>query len=546
MMRDPLAIQHITALNHPLPTGHCRLENDPRGNKAQGYQNPKGRGPRVRGDKPVQRYTEEERADDDVPLPPPPLSVKATASQRLKDKAAAMASPAPQRAQGSQTPAEFDDSEESDLSSRPQPINLFRIAKPAQPVPNLNFRKIAKPRASMAPPPSPGPSTFTNSHRAPRRSMRPDQVLNEHVVPLPPTDTPVIVRNRHLRDKVSRRSSMGFRGARGSSSFDKGEPSYPHSTIPHTQFYKHLPPERPEPQKTSWLISWCGKRALEERTDSTHRKGRERAAKPDMSEIDRLLGDIMDDFSFKLAQGRVDTNVFAPPGESASSMPIKPHPRNVENRKAQERENAMIKKMKDEELGWSHVTSRSNKMQSDGMAALKAEYRPGVEPQVDEVDQASAWFRAALSVADEVLASGGDDIGSAADFGEVEFEVDTLHQASHRANRYAQQSKQFLDGIFSSLAADLRSREGTSTLPPTDSDTPDTVTVLATATGSGSARADPMSMLRALASADAKNPSAEAVSRVQTMGAPRQAAAATPRRSVPRRSVYGRGTPAAR
>jgi kinetochore protein Mis13/DSN1 len=63
-----------------------------------------------------------------------------------------------------------------------------------------------------------------------------------------------------------------------------------------------------------------------------------------MPEIDRLLGDIMNDFSFKLAQGRVDTNVFAPPGESTSFMPIKPHPRNVENRQAHDKETAVIKK----------------------------------------------------------------------------------------------------------------------------------------------------------------------------------------------------------
>lgn len=63
-----------------------------------------------------------------------------------------------------------------------------------------------------------------------------------------------------------------------------------------------------------------------------------------MAEIDRLLGSVLDDLSFKLAQGKVDTNVFAPPGEAFSAMPIRPHPRNVENRKVQERENAVIKK----------------------------------------------------------------------------------------------------------------------------------------------------------------------------------------------------------
>lgn len=204
-------------------------------------------------------------------------------------------------------------------------------------------------------------------------------------------------------------------------------------------------------------------------------------------------------------------------------------------------------RMKEEDLAWSHVSSSTNKAQESAYAGLKANYRPGEMPDMEAgQDEASAWFRRALRIADDVLASGDDDIGSAADFGQVEYEIDLLHQASHRASRYAQQSKQFLDGIFSSLASDLRAREGTSTLPSTDTDTPDTVTLLATATGAGSARSDPMSMLRALASADAKNPSAEALSRVQTMGAPRQSTVATPRRQVaPRRSVYGRGTPAA-
>lgn len=73
-------------------------------------------------------------------------------------------------------------------------------------------------------------------------------------------------------------------------------------------------------------------------------KGKQRAA--DADEIDKLVGDVFDEFVSNVAKGNVDTNVFgdSSTAASASTLNIRPHPRNVENRKTQEKENAVIKR----------------------------------------------------------------------------------------------------------------------------------------------------------------------------------------------------------
>ena len=86
------------------------------------------------------------------------------------------------------------------------------------------------------------------------------------------------------------------------------------------------------------------------------------------------------------------------------------------------------------------------------------------------------------------------------------------------AVQYSRPSQLFLDGIFSSLAADLRGRENPATTSrPADTDVPDTVTLLSTAGASNTGTKDkgkgkdPLFMLRALASADSKLQNDEAI-----------------------------------
>jgi kinetochore protein Mis13/DSN1 len=157
---------------------------------------------------------------------------------------------------------------------------------------------------------------------------------------------------------------------------------------------------------------------------------------------------------------------------------------------------------------------------------------------------------------------------------DVLFQVDTLHQMVHTGLQFSRQGSRFLDGIFSSLIADLRNRERLgipSSLPPADPDGLDPVALLSSAkesvttaassrtAGGGPSRPDPMAMLRALAAADEKQGSGETVAapaKVAPMPSMPSTAMMKPRRvgvtprsgrtlgtgTTPRRSVYGKGT----
>jgi kinetochore protein Mis13/DSN1 len=217
-----------------------------------------------------------------------------------------------------------------------------------------------------------------------------------------------------------------------------------------------------------------------------------------------------------------------------------------------DKEEAIIKRMRAEDRDWNRIAAKTNDLQALTLEAtsLMRDARPP-----PDMNEASDSFQRLLQLSDRAVTVSSGDIGSAGNFGEVEFEVDLLHQTSHQANQYMHQAQRFLDGIFSSLAADLRSRDGQGdSLPPLDdSDGPDTAALLASAAaGPSRATSNPMNMLRALASADSQQQSAEAVAkaaavsvaptasstRTQAMTPRRTATTATPRRQ----SVYGRGT----
>ena len=103
--------------------------------------------------------------------------------------------------------------------------------------------------------------------------------------------------------------------------------------------------------------------------------------------------------------------------------------------------------------------------------------------------------------------------------------MDSLLGSTHVAVQYSRQAQRFLDGIFSSLTADLRGRErqGAQTaIPPGEGDGPDAVAMLAATAASSTSttnsagpsaksKKDPMLMLRALASADSKTQNDEAI-----------------------------------
>jgi hypothetical protein len=164
---------------------------------------------------------------------------------------------------------------------------------------------------------------------------------------------------------------------------------------------------------------------------------------------------------------------------------------------------------------------------------------------------ASDFFQRLTHLSEDAMAVAERDIGVADDFGDVEYEVDLLHQTLHQGNRYLDSTKRYLDSVFSSLVDELR---GAPAIPPPDDPTkPDTTSLLAAASaGPSRPRTTPLQLVRAFATADSQHQDPEVVARAAAIPAiatrtvpitPRRPATAVP---TPRRaSVYGQrlGTP---
>ncbi|CAD6568451.1 MAG: hypothetical protein TREMPRED_004543 [Tremellales sp. Tagirdzhanova-0007] len=521
---------------------------------------------------PVPILNSSDTPPDDVPvnLPPPPSERKIArrrestraARERVQDD-----SPPPlaKRQKTSSTtnksaPSRPQRTERDDLLAD---IPTERASSKAPPhVDFLNFSVSQRPKPSGPRPASPPRQPFSSNPISGRPSMGPptgpfirktrksmvgmQDLTSEAVVPIPDSETPMIRKNKELRE-AQRRSSLGMRGQRASSSLGRGEITIAPSSS-----------GRPK-----------GKDKIQD------------AARTE--EGDRLVKEIMEEFMVNLGKGAIDTNVFASGGAAESfGMPLRPHPRNVSNLEVQSTTEAVVKRCKQEDAQWSSLIKRANAKQGEGIERLRSKKATNAEP---DLSRAEPWLREALGVADQAIGEGEGDLSAMGEFADVEYkvfldqvifekpadhkgiQVDTLLQTSHAALQYSLQAQRFLDGIFSALTTDLRSRERLFTPPIVEgsSDAPDPVALLSSVQAgtsssiNASAKSrDPILLLRALASAEAKQQSEDTVAAaamvapVAAMTPRRPAPGTTPRRAgtlgpgtTPRRGGYGKSlTPA--
>jgi hypothetical protein len=86
--------------------------------------------------------------------------------------------------------------------------------------------------------------------------------VKDTVIPLPATETPMIMRNREMRKSTSgrRRSSLGLRGKRTSSLYN-GLCPLPHQSIDTQDFYRHIDAEQSDPVRMRQLLLWCAQKS---------------------------------------------------------------------------------------------------------------------------------------------------------------------------------------------------------------------------------------------------------------------------------------------
>lgn len=114
----------------------------------------------------------------------------------------------------------------------------------------------------------------------------------------------------------------------------------PHTSVAESSFYKHIDVDLPEPQRAQQLLIWSSHRAMNDLIDdlqsSSSRRSKRSTGKdppPISSEDAKLLKGVQEDVIRLLAEKKIDTNVFSPPGALKAPQVLLENERNVMNRK---------------------------------------------------------------------------------------------------------------------------------------------------------------------------------------------------------------------
>ncbi|CAG8813601.1 1954_t:CDS:2, partial [Racocetra persica] len=172
--------------------------------------------------------------------------------------------------------------------------------------------------------------------------------LQESIIPIPLTETPIIKKNQVIRQS-KRRSSIEKRGKRASS-IGNGFVAKPHPDVNSNEFFRHIQAEMPEPIKLRQLLVWCGQRALDKQISAD-----ENALKIAKIIEQEVLNDLTD--------GKISTSwYYRQNGQEPleKTLPKKPHPQNIVNQRKLEEHEATLRRLKAECEEWTKLVSEIN------------------------------------------------------------------------------------------------------------------------------------------------------------------------------------------
>lgn len=211
--------------------------------------------------------------------------------------------------------------------------------------------------------------------------------------PLQIQESPVNYRNKQLRTKSNRRSSLGNRGKR-TSSIGNGFEVTPHDDVLHQNFYKHLDQDSPEPHRMRQLLVWCFKRQLDHDKANYEKQKTKRQSNDDLiaSNIAKV---IKEELVRDLVDGKLNTSWWNRTDDSDNeekwkeskkskkqekmAVKIVPNNHNIQNEKTLKLFEKRLAKLQKENNEWNDVSVATQL----SLQNYKLEFNENEEEQID-------------------------------------------------------------------------------------------------------------------------------------------------------------------
>ncbi|KAJ7116034.1 Mis12-Mtw1 protein family-domain-containing protein [Mycena epipterygia] len=290
-----------------------------------------------------------------------------------------------------------------------------------------------------------------------------------------------------------RRSSLGGRGKRISSSFQTGKFTEPHAKVNEESFYKHIDRDLSDLEQLRQLLTWSASRAATNMAPSSSLHPR------DVSGLKTIQGAMVN----MLIERYLDLSLFGP--EDADAAATGENAQNEKNRHWNEVYTGDIEHAEEEMEQWKYTEYFYETYAKKERKAIEERKRARADkgkrpagagdpwPWPDERFLLDERFRRGLQLAQAPPSPAAAQIK--AHLADLQFKFDTLNTNLHAARTHVRVAGRALNARFGLVGAGLAARAGADAGP---------------SVGAGvGARTDVQGMLRALARVDMERPPAQ-------------------------------------
>ncbi|KAJ7171671.1 Mis12-Mtw1 protein family-domain-containing protein [Mycena crocata] len=285
-----------------------------------------------------------------------------------------------------------------------------------------------------------------------------------------------------------RRSSLGGRGKRASTSYNGGVVPPPHAKVDEESFYKHIDRELSDSEQLRVLLMWSASRAANS-TDTPKLSPQEA----------ELLKGLTDDVPRMLADRLINLSLYAPEDQDMDGVATGENAQNEKNKRWVEVYSQDIKNAEDEAEEWKRTEFHYEEFIRKERRHLEERKRAPRDASPDE-NALDERFRRGLQLARAGPSAVSADV--AARLPDLQFKLDTLHTNLHAARTFVRVAERTLDARFGLLSGGLAARAGTGT-------------ALGVGASIGGPADDSRALLRALSVVDKERPAAKVPDAVQ-------------------------------